>query len=171
MTLSFSQTINGEPTYFPEKIWSGLRHLEVSSELATYLRSRYSSEKSILDFEPKLHTIRRDEKDRWQVGSKIHMVINNRTKDRLQFAPVLEVKSIQKIRIRHPKLGEKNESQVYIDDALQGSVIWVNCKLKASSFTVDAIAKNDGFDNTDSFFDWFCEDFEGKIIHWTDLKY
>ena len=30
---------------------------------------------------------------------------------------------------------------------------------------------NDGFDSPEDFFEWFDEDFEGKIIHWTHFKY
>ena len=33
------------------------------------------------------------------------------------------------------------------------------------------LARNDGFDSIQAFFEWFKEDFEGKIIHWTDLRY
>jgi hypothetical protein len=33
------------------------------------------------------------------------------------------------------------------------------------------LSVNDGFDSVDDFFEWFNEDFAGKIIHWTDLKY
>ena len=176
MTLSFLQHINGEPTYFPEKIWSGLRHLEVGSELANYLRSRYSCEKSILDFEPKLHTIRKDEKDRWKVGAKIHMVINNRTKDRLQFAPVLEVKSMQKIKIARSVKGNHTEVAVYIDDKQFGTATFLADSPMSYSDELRVLAFNDGFDALNStlklsFFQWFSEDFEGKIIHWTELKY
>ena len=33
------------------------------------------------------------------------------------------------------------------------------------------LAINDGFESLKHFFEYFNEDFEGKIIHWTDLKY
>lgn len=36
---------------------------------------------------------------------------------------------------------------------------------------VEVLAKNDGFSGVKEFFEWFSEDFKGKIIHWTDLKY
>jgi hypothetical protein len=170
MTLSFAQQINGQPTYFPEKVLIGLNG-PISSEAKNYHQSAFCNLPEKFCFESKLHTIRKDEKNRWKVGSKIHMVINNRTKNRLQFAPILEVKAIQKIKIQHLKLEHTTKAHIYIDGVLQGFVIWVHCQLKSSSFTVDAIAKNDGFDTTNSFFEWFSEDFEGKIIHWTDLKY
>lgn len=36
---------------------------------------------------------------------------------------------------------------------------------------IEKIAINDGFDSVDDFFSWFKDDFTGKIIHWTNLKY
>jgi hypothetical protein len=33
------------------------------------------------------------------------------------------------------------------------------------------LARNDGFDSVEDFFSFFPEDFKGKIIHWTDLRY
>jgi hypothetical protein len=35
----------------------------------------------------------------------------------------------------------------------------------------EVIARKDGFDTLEDFLDWFSEDFTGKLIHWTDLKY
>ena len=62
-------------------------------------------------------------------------------------------------------------AKLYIDQVLQGEVIWVNCQLRNASFTVENIARNDGFDSINEFFDFFDKDFSGKIIHWTDKKY
>ena len=36
---------------------------------------------------------------------------------------------------------------------------------------IEQLAKNDGFDSVQDFFNWFNEDFNGRIIHWTDFKY
>lgn len=33
------------------------------------------------------------------------------------------------------------------------------------------LAQNDGFDTIEEFFEYFNEDFTGKIIHWTGLRY
>lgn len=38
-------------------------------------------------------------------------------------------------------------------------------------FGVGMLARNDGFDSVDEFFEWFSEDFDGWIIHWTELRY
>tara|TARA_R110002096_G_scaffold129211_1_gene277885 strand:+ start:4591 stop:5127 length:537 start_codon:yes stop_codon:yes gene_type:complete len=178
MTLSFSQKINDAATFFPEKILSGLRGMELTQEMANYL-SQSSSHSKPLSFRPKLHTIREDTKDRWKVGAKIHMVINNRTKDRLQFAPVLEVKAIQKIKIWRSVEGNSTKVCVFIDDKLLGVATFLDGYLLSYSKSLLELAYNDGFDYLSpdpapwdlGFFNWFSEDFEGKIIHWTDLKY
>ena len=60
-----------------------------------------------INVKPKKHTIRKDEKDRWKVGNDIHFVINNRTKNRFQFAPITKVKSIQIIKIKLLNLSTK----------------------------------------------------------------
>lgn len=162
MTLAFSQQIKGKPTYFPEKIWAGIKNREITIELGDYLRSPFSTGKNILELKPKLHTIREDKKNRWRTGNKIHFVINNRTKNRLQFAPVLMVKTIQEIKITYDEdICEKEccEPCVFID----GKSIDYN--------DYERLAINDGFDSVKEFFEWFNEDFEGKIIHWTDIRY
>ncbi|MFY0714108.1 hypothetical protein J1D01_10555 [Seonamhaeicola sp. NFXS20] len=165
MTLGFSQYINGKSTYFPEKIWAGIKDHEVSVELSNYLNSPYSTGKSILDVKPKYHTIREDKNNRWQPGKQIHFVINNRTKNRLQFAPIIKVKSIQKIVIKPDCRFVEYEGT----ELIQSPVIVDNRSLKASE--IKTLAINDGFDSVDDFFTWFNKGFTGKIIHWTNLNY
>lgn len=171
MTLSFSRFIDNTPTYFPEKIWSGLRTHPIDKHLVGFMGSEYYSGKEILDMDPKLHSIRADKKGRWKPGMKIHMVINNRTKKRLQFAPVLEVKSVQEFQVVYFSEKNKIRAVVYIDGVLQGEAFWINCQFKFASITLERLAKNDGFDSVNLFFEWFDKDFTGKIIHWTDHKY
>jgi len=170
MTLAFSTQLNGKPTYFVEKICKSLRELcpPLINPLAkahTVIRlSVYHQCNS------KNHTIRADEKDRWQPGKLIHFVINNRTKNRLQFAPVVPVVSTQKIKIHW--FGESRSLQAsklapfrfnYVDVVIDGNVMTIN--------QVTELAQNDGFDSIEDFFTYFKTDFKGKIIHWTDLKY
>ncbi len=159
MTLSFTQEINGNPTYFVEKIWTGLINALGWSEpeyIDGFEDLNHDLGKKV--YEPKLHTIRRDSKDRWKVGNKIHFVINNRTPQRLQFAPVVEVKSIQKIEIKHSVKGFDKMVEIIIDGK------------KISTGETGILAKNDGFDSLQDFFNYFDKDFTGKIIHWTNLK-
>lgn len=107
----------------------------------------------------KKHTIREDKHDRWKAGMVIHFATGVRTKLYEQFKEG-KCKSVQTIRIDHdyiPLIGHC--ISVFIDDR---------------SLPPDEIlklAKNDGFEDTSEFFNWFNKDFTGKIIHWTELKY
>jgi len=117
----------------------------------------------ILD-ETKIHTIREDAHGRWKAGRKIHMATGVRTKGYDCFNDKDECISTQTIKIIHPKRKTNgiNLPLIYIDDS------------KLNFFRYEEFAKNDGFDGIDpiiDFFKWFNKDFEGKIIHWTNLKY
>ena len=175
-TLSFSthfpKRMGGQPTNFVSKIWQGLLSQRITTEgdLSNIIicpdnTGLYANEKQLDLFNfkkgehiPKLHTIRPDKKNRWKVGDKIHMVVFNRTKDRFQFAPVLEVKGIQEIEIDWIY---GHHANIYINDSL----------VSLDYNTNENLAKNDGFDSVEHFFEWFNEDFHGKIIHWTGLTY
>lgn len=113
MVLSFSQKFkDGSPNYFVDKIWTSLisENNEISiSDYEDFTDKYYK--KFNYDFkgyknlfiEPKIHTIRKDEKNRWKAGNKIHFVINNRTTKRFQFAPVVKCTGIQEIFIHYDK--------------------------------------------------------------------
>lgn len=163
MTLAFTTEINGKPTNFVKKI---LKSLLVDLNM-TITDKRYQLH--IFDytrFESKIHTIREDKSNRWKAGNKIHFVINNRTKNRFQFAPVLLVKSIQKIKIEWI---EKNNYGLFNSRGVK--VFIDNVNVVNYDNIIDGLVKNDGFENRVEFFEYFSEDFEGKIIHWTDFKY
>lgn len=99
----------------------------------------------------KLHTIRKDSKNRWKAGNDIHFCINVRTKNQFQFAPIVKCISTQEIEIQ-----DKN--------------VWID-GLKCTWDEIEVLAINDGFDSVDAFFEYFNTGFTGKIIHWTNLKY
>jgi hypothetical protein len=176
MILPFSTQMNGKPTYFVEKIWKGLSGDLILNKVG-YPSEVYPKEyleclqKELVNYEnklPKLHTFREDKKDRWKPGTKIDFFINCRQKNMFRFAPVLPVVSTQKVEIKWipltRPLGERRP--------------WVRIDGK-NIFTIDhfiteemtQLALNDGFDNVEDFFAYFNEDFTGKIIHWTDLRY
>lgn len=164
MTLAFSKEINGKPTYFKEKICESIFQNGIetkSSEFVQYGLLNLTKDYVIGTHQPKMHTIRRDSKDRWKVGNKIHMVYGNRTKHRVQFAPIIEVVSTQEISIipfhHSPSRG------LY-------SFITVNGK-QLTDLQINDLALNDGFESTEDFWNYFQEDFHGKIIHWTDINY
>lgn len=179
MTLGFSthwpkdmpDHMAGKPTYFVEKIWQSF-----PDEIATEAFTEYLIGLDDVNYEfdidanlmiPKPHSLREDSKNKWKVGMMIHPVINNRSKNRFQFAPVVQCVSIQKIEIKH--------FASHIDVEIDGIPYLVEKNSKGRIYiytgTIEVLAKNDGFDSIHDFFSWFKEDFTGKIIHWTDLKY
>lgn len=69
MTLSFKTEINGKPTQFVEKIWQGLLTSDLGLvlwDISNYVfqSPRVVGQYAIGSLPPKLHTIRKDEKDR-----------------------------------------------------------------------------------------------------------
>lgn len=172
MTLPFSTELNGKPTQFVEKIWQGLMKYEnlgiEPGQIGKFAPGRMDMIRLVFfSSPPKLHTIRRDEKDRWKEGRDIHMVINNRTPKRLQFAPVVKCVSTQRIEIKEVPPTRPSTS-IKVDDAYYAIVIDGNYLQR---HRIEKLALNDGFESVADFFNYFKEDFTGKIIHWTKLKY
>lgn len=179
MTLSFSTKwpetmgeLAGQPNYFIDKIWHSL----IDNEIANSIQLDDYSVKHLHQFNDywsndyrrnpgKNHTIRSG--NRWKSGMKIHPVINNRTKDRFQFAPVLDCKSVQDIEIKE-MIMTANDC-VKLQD---GRVFTISIDGKyLIGEEIIKLALNDGFPSVEAFFQYFNTDFKGQIIHWTDLKY
>ena len=104
----------------------------------------------------KIHTLREDKFGRWNAGRVCQCATGVRTKKYNCFA-VRSCVYIQAIQINY--YGDNGYPDVIIDGDL------------LSQERIELLAKNDGFDSVEDFFKWFEEDFQGKIIHWTDLKY
>lgn len=183
MNLSFSEKINGKPTYFIESIWVGLRLYNTQDvdnvfDLYNHYRRLHIDQfntrwdRKITGNTFKVHTIREDKSNRWHVGSKIHFIINNRSKDRFQFAPVMEVKSIQKISICYIH-GKDAFPLITISKDEKGGVSKTLSPVHHFNYITELseLAFHDGFDSWEEFLQYFNEDFSGKIIHWTDIKY
>lgn len=157
-------TLSGKSTFFPEKIWQSIPDDYTTEHFQEYLdgfdKVGYDWDVDAVDFLPKKHTLRSDEKDRWKVGMMIHFFINVRTKNMFRFAPRIPVKSIQKVEVQNPY---HNNPDYFPNVIIDGRML-----IKQE---IQELAINDGFDSVDDFFEWFNEDFTGKIIHWTDLKY
>ncbi|WP_300978909.1 hypothetical protein [Flavobacterium sp.] len=177
MILPFSTQLNGKPTYFVEKILRGLLN-EHSHKGLNIAESIYQSGEALnyqgLDdiftiiehkVKPKLHTIRDDKNDRWKPGTKIDFFINCRQPNMFRFAPVLPVVSTQKVEIKWIGFNNGFRPCIWIDKKLIYDVAGINKKQMLE------LAQNDGFDTIEDFFRYFDKDFNGKIIHWTDLKY
>jgi hypothetical protein len=175
MTLGFSTHINGKPTYFVEKIWNGIYEMHYQEYWICFekeLQERnIALHKAPATLSKKIHTIRADPKDRWKPGNKIHMVTGNRTPKRFQFAPVLECVSTQEIEIKWTSSPyHKICFGLFIEGGLYGTAYGQD-KITDVDKTIYDLAINDGFDSLDDFFQFFDEDFTGKIIHWTGHKY
>lgn len=158
MTLGFSTQINKKPNHFVAKIFASFFDILDSEDIFFVAKfNKLSKEDKILvgKVKPKLHTIREDAHDRWKAGNDIHFVINNRTPDRFQFAPVVKCTSTQSIKIKHTAA----KIHVIVDN-----------KILNQSET-ETLANNDGFESLEDFFKYFNKSFSGKIIHWTDKKY
>jgi hypothetical protein len=166
MLLPFSQQLNGKPTYFPEKIWSGL--LNHDYELySDYLHpdgrpERLKSEFFYKSFTPKIHTLREDTAGRWNEGKLIHMVIDSRKPTMYQFTPVLPCTGIQIVQIKwfYSKATKRYTIPLVLIDGkeIRGAAL-------------DQLAVNDGFESRKDFFAYFSKDWTGKIIHWTKFRY
>ena len=100
----------------------------------------------------KLHTIRWDQNERWKQGRKIHFATGSRTPNYNCFKEGI-CSGVQDIEI----IGRK----IYIDGNLLDEII------------IQELAINDGFDSVDDFWWWFDQynPFEGKLIHWSELRY
>lgn len=163
MTLSFSTKLKGKNTYFPQKILEGIWLNKLVDFDIKYLNDLINKlGKTDLIAVAKIHTIRADPNNKWKKNNLIHFVINNRTKNRYQFAPVIKVVSIQQIKIWY-SYNQKNEMWNIPNIIIDGKEL--------TKSQIIELAKNDGFDTLEDFFNYFNADFTGKIIHWTTYKY
>ena len=160
MILPFSTQINGKPTYFVEKIQSGLAQMGLFKDCN---KADFDHKEFCIDVylfcDSKLHTIRDDKNNRWKPGVMIDYFINCRQPNMFRFAPRIPVVSVQEIAIVWFDFFGKIKPLVYVD------------KKPLTVIDVEALAQNDGFDTLEEFFEYFNEDYKGKIIHWTDLRY
>lgn len=169
MILAFSQQLNNRPTLFVEKILNSMHFdLKTGNELNDFLvYEKYGYQDShtlintVLKQKSKKHTIRKDTSNRWKAGNDIHFSINVRTKNQVQFAPVVKCVSTQKIEINW------KDGDGYI---MKAPTIWVDNRWIVGE-EEEQLAINDGFNSIEDFYKYFNTDFTGKIIHWTNLKY
>ena len=188
MILPFSTQLNGKPTLFIEKIWEGFFRNDFfdgkDTEFIKYFdlhREKFGKVWDELPADtrleaPKIHTIRKDEKDRWKPGKMIDFFINNRSKNAFRFAPRIPVVLTQDIFM------SRRGSMLEISIAKPRSYIGGE-DFMLNAGQQELLAKNDGFDNYDDFRNYFISVieengkvtghhwFSGKIIHWTNFKY
>lgn len=173
MNLSFAtkfparkKGLAGKPTNFIEMIWAGLNcDLDIPlNEYEKYLDKYWNKFKEHFGdttLEKKIHTIRRDANDRWKEGNDIHFNINVRTTSQFRFAPIVKCTGTQTFEIKWTP--DKENEQFKVEMFIDGKILDV--------YQMKDLAINDGFDSLKDFCCWFDEDFKGKIIHWTPLKY
>lgn len=161
--------LSGTPTKFKEKIFEsffqcGVLHKALS--FPKFSQVHLPVEYLIKTHKPKRHTIRKG--CRWKKGDKIHFQEweGKPYKSKcIQFAPIVECVSVQKIEIiwyEYPP-DFKPIIAVYIDDAGTNGHL--------SRTDIEILAINDGFESVEDFIKYFNSNFEGQIIHWTDLSY
>lgn len=118
----------------------------------------------------KKHTIRTDKTERWKKGMLIHFWRGNPRNTKSDPKPYefhqTHCTSVQKIEFRYrlKNEGMSNESRE-VKIFIEGRDVTHDGDI------IDSLVVNDGFDNRVDFFNWFNEDFKGKIVHWTKLKY
>lgn len=155
MVLGFKTHIKGQPTFFVEKILTCV--VEYYGDL----------------FLPKKHSIRSGK--RWTAGKKIHMATGVRTTKYNQFNKFITgldaCKSVQHIIIKWKQIQGNDVNNPFITLIGNRSVsVKVDGRLLNNN-EIRTLALNDGFEGVLDFFIWFNIDFDGQIIHWTDLKY
>lgn len=181
MTLGFSTQINGKETFFVEKIWQSFQDDFTIENFDKFcFEGIYTFSIDGAEFPAKVHTIRQDKSDRWKAGVMIDFFINVRTENMFRFAPKMPVLSTQKVEIIYKQntqnltcLGITYDRTitVNVDDKFYGDAYLINDYVVSSSYMLEFFALNDGFDSVEDFCAYFNQDFIGKIIHWTDLKY
>ena len=175
-----SGKLTKKATFFVEKIWQSFpSDFTIERFDINRFRNQYNFSIDAIDFIAKKHTIRQDLSNRWKVGMMIDFFINARTKKAFRFAPRVPVISLQTIKISRTDHLSLNcyPGQMWIQNIFIGGIPFKRAFMVQidgaiiNHSTLKELAINDGFDSVDDFFNWFCDDFEGKIIHWTDLKY
>lgn len=109
----------------------------------------------------KKHTARHGK--RWRAGMKMQMATGVRTKDYNCFKEV-EVHGVQDMAIVYAKdeIGKCAKGIIPVVK-IDGGVLDIK--------QIAELAINDGFVDVGEFFNWFDEDFDGQLIHWTDMRY
>jgi len=148
MILGFKTQIEGNPTFFVEKIRACVSPI---------------NEKT---WTPKIHTIRKG--NRWKAGIKMQLAIGVRTKDYYQFntgeyAALDHCVSVQHIQIdNNSRVGKR----IFVEDDTDNIF-----PKRLSESEIEQLAINDGFNSVDAFWNWFSVSFIGQIIHFTDFRY
>lgn len=183
--LNFTSKIPGKEkkTFFREKIVKGLLAIEsVKDSTLPYCNDIHWVNAIMITSDQmaaKIHTFRK-EPNYWEAGTPIDFFMDWKTGNAKLFAPQIAVISTQKITLsweqKNPEfkiigIPVDQICTVMIDNKFFGDAYLFGGKIISHTERLKILARNDGFDTLSEFFEWFHEDFSGKIIHWTDLKY
>lgn len=178
MILNFkTQHKDGSPTYFIDKISETFDFLGNEESVRIFnsawgklfgdgdeeldlLFKRWINLPELIYVHQKIHSLREDIHDRWQIGTKIHFYIWARTKRAVCFG-IGEVKAIQ-YAVINAKL-----QRIYILEQKDG----LGHARELLGVDLATFVLNDGFESLEQFWDYFSESKTYKIIHWTSFKY
>lgn len=173
MILSFKTNIKGKPTFFVNKIWAGLIDKKIATNYDDFFNESPEMQSvgytAGLSFTPKIHTIREDKKNLWKNGMMIHFFINARQPNMFQFAPSINLVSMQDIEIKYVSIYDSGGRFAKPFVKIDGVIIYDVAGNGSDEML--KLARNDGFNGIHEFFSYFNKDFKGKILHWTDFKY
>ena len=109
----------------------------------------------------KIHTVREDKRNRWERNLVMHMATGVRTNKYKEFAQKI-CTGVQLVEIWP-------QSKSILVQIIEKNGFYRTRQL--STKEVEQFIKNDGFEYSYQFWEWFNEPFKGKIIHWTSFKY
>ncbi len=120
----------------------------------------------------KLHTFRKDEANLWHPGMSIEMTTPKAGCNQHIFhrAKCIHTNIIE---IKHYQIPRTiNRMEIIIDKVLIGFVEYYTIDdLSEWSVNIRELSENDGFKSLVEFCQYYKEDYKGKIIHWTPLRY
>lgn len=168
-TVGFSQILNEKPSFFVDLVWQGILEGEACTSVPFTANGRLESfyrhyrdyfqtfgknwDAAAINYSPKLHTIRSNKNGYYKKGMFLHPVVNNRSKNRFQFAPVLKCTGTQRIH-------------------MEGEDLFVDFK-RVNRGVAKTISRIDGFPLLHEFIQWMKDNDDGNlvIVHWSKLKY
>jgi len=176
--MIFDTDIISSNNMFPEMMIKGISKIFpqykysiiVDSHLNKYISYLNSINKEYANVSSsKIHTIRKDSRSRWN-KDVVFAPVAKHDNDQIQFFSNLKIVNTQEIKVSY----YRKKPEVYIkSEALK---MWVIFYADYGSEIyneegMNELAVNDGFRDIKQFFQYFKEEYVGKIIHWTDKIY
>lgn len=105
----------------------------------------------------KIHSFRPDPGKRWRPGMTVHQAERGA---KMKYLPIRQdvCISVQEVEV------------CWWDADYPCMTLWID-GVEMDEEQIALIAKNDGFKTVEDFKKYFSEDWEGRLIHWTYLRY